>query len=190
MCSGARSAPDHVCRCDGTAGYSTPRSVAAGIGAWGSHAIDYVRWTFGEIIDAHAELRTVIRERPDADGHMHECSAEDGFTASFRTDRDITVTIDTSFVAPVNLPSRITVLGSDGVIESRGDHQLTVTTAEGRDEITVDASTGGDPHLLPMQRWAEVVRDCVRNGASPAGVPTFVDGVACAEVMDRLRVQP
>jgi predicted dehydrogenase len=31
------------------------------IGAWGSHAIDFLRWTLGEITDAHAELRTTLR---------------------------------------------------------------------------------------------------------------------------------
>lgn len=160
------------------------------IGAWGSHAIDFLRWTFGEIADARAELRTTIRERADAEGRVHNCTAEDGFTAWLRTDRGVTITIDTSFVAPVNLPSRITVIGSDGVLESRGDRHLTVTTADAREEVTVEAGTGGDPHLLPMERWAEVVRDCVRDGASPADVPTFIDGVACAEVMDRLRAQP
>ena len=38
------------------------------IGAWGSHVIDFLRWTFGDLVDASARLRTDITERPDADG--------------------------------------------------------------------------------------------------------------------------
>ena len=37
------------------------------LGAWGSHFLDYVRWTFGEVVACGAELRT-DSERPDADG--------------------------------------------------------------------------------------------------------------------------
>ena len=51
------------------------------IGAWGSHVIDFLRWTFGDLVDASARLRTDIAERPDADGNVHRCTAEDGFTA-------------------------------------------------------------------------------------------------------------
>jgi hypothetical protein len=38
-----------------------------------------------------------------------------------------------------------------------------------------------------MRRWAETVRDAVRSGVTGPDVPTFVDGVACARVMDALR---
>jgi hypothetical protein len=38
-----------------------------------------------------------------------------------------------------------------------------------------------------MRRWAEVVRDSVREGIAPLDAPTFSDGLACAAVLDRLR---
>ena len=38
-----------------------------------------------------------------------------------------------------------------------------------------------------MRRWAGVVRDAVREGGAPPGVPTFADGLACVRVLDRLR---
>jgi predicted dehydrogenase len=160
------------------------------IGAWGSHFLDYVRWTFGEIVDCGAELRTDVAQRPDADGALHECTAEDAFTAWLRTARGVSVAIDTTFVAPVNLPSRVTLIGSDGVLELRGDHRITRATAEGSEEVFRLDVAAEDPHLVPMQRWAEVVRDAVRAGEAPADAPTFADGVACAEVMDRLRGRP
>jgi predicted dehydrogenase len=157
------------------------------IGAMGSHMIDFLRWTLGEITDATADIRTDIADRPDADGELHRCTAEDAFVASMRTQRGATITIDTTFVAPVNVPSRVTVIGSEGVIESVADHRMTVRTEAGRrDEIEVERGEG-DAHRLPMRRWAVVVRDAVRVSAAPPGEPTFADGVACARVMDRLR---
>jgi hypothetical protein len=37
-----------------------------------------------------------------------------------------------------------------------------------------------------MTPWARIVRDAVRSGAAPPDAPTFADGLACAEVMDRI----
>jgi predicted dehydrogenase len=157
------------------------------IGAWGSHFIDYVRWTFGEIVECGAELRTDVADRPDADGVLHECTAEDAFLAWLRTDRGVSITIDTTFVAPVNLPSRVTVIGSQGALELRSDHRITHTTVDGSDEVFRLDVTAADPHLIPMQRWAEVVRDAVRAGVAPPDAATLEDGLACAQVMDELR---
>jgi predicted dehydrogenase len=160
------------------------------IGAWGSHFLDYVRWAFGEVVEGGADLRIDIPERPDADGVLHPCTAEDAFVAWLRTDRSVSVTIDTTFVAPVNLPSRVTVIGSDGVLELRSDHRITRTTAHGSDEVFRLDVTAADPHLIPMERWAEVVRDAVRAGEAPPDAATLEDGLACAQIMDRLRRRP
>jgi hypothetical protein len=35
-----------------------------------------------------------------------------------------------------------------------------------------------------------VVRDCVRDGLTPPGVPTFADGLANDRVLDQLRAVP
>jgi predicted dehydrogenase len=157
------------------------------IGAWGSHAIDFLRWTFGELTDAGARTQVTIAERPDRDGNRFECTAEDAFTAWMRTAGGATVTIDTSFVAPANVPPRITVLGSGGVLESVGDQRITLRTNEGASEVFAFDAPAEDPHLVPMRAWAQVVRDAVRDGKVPDGEPTFTDGVECARVMDRLR---
>ncbi len=169
-------------------GWLFDRDLGGGwIGAWGSHAIDFLLWSLGALPDVSGELRTTIGERPDIDGHLHRCTAEDGFTASLRSAAGVTVTIDTTFVAPVNLPGRLTVIGSDGVLEAVGDHRITLRTDAGLTEQFALEPGTGDPHLLPMRRWAEVVRDAVRRGAPEPGTPTFADGLACAEVMDALR---
>ncbi len=157
------------------------------IGAWGSHVIDFLRWTFGDLVDASARLRTDIAERPDADGNVHRCTAEDGFTALLRTESGVSVTIDTTFVAVKNAPPRVVVLGSEGTLESIADGRITLRDAEGTQEVFTFDPPREDPHLVPMRAWAEVVRDAVRDGAVPEGQPTFADGVACARVMDALR---
>ncbi|HZP28992.1 MAG TPA: Gfo/Idh/MocA family oxidoreductase [Acidimicrobiia bacterium] len=169
-------------------GWLFDRSLGGGwIGAWGSHAVDTVRWIFGPIVAARAECRVTIAERPDREGTMRRCDAEDAFTATLRTESGATVAIDTSFVAAAPLAPRIAVLGSDGVLECVDDRRIVLRRADGtRDEIDTPPSSG-DRHDEPMRRWAEIVRDAVHDGAAPPGAPTFVDGVACVRVLDELR---
>ena len=104
-----------------------------------------------------------------------------------RTADGASITIDTSFVTPAPVPTRITVLGSDGVLESVGDQRITLRTHEGSTQVFSFDAPVEDPHLVPMRAWAAVVRDAVRAGEVPDGEPTFRDGVECARVMDRLR---
>ena len=194
---GTVGTPEHVLWTQYSAGSRHPlrsfgwlfdASLGGGwIGAWGSHAIDFLRWTFGEVDTAAAVRRTTVAVRPDADGHPQPCTAEDGFTATLRTQAGVSVTIDTTFVAPTNQPGRIVVLGSAGVLESTGDHRIVVRTDAVSREAFVLAPEPGDPHLVPMRRWAEAVRDAVRGDGAGPDVPTFRDGVACARVMDALR---
>ena len=157
------------------------------IGAWGSHAVDFLRWTFGEITDAAADRHITLPERPDRDGNMHTCTAEDGFTARMHTAGGATVTIDTTYAARATVPARLTVLGSDGALESVGDGRIMLRTLDGTQEVFRYEAPAEDPHLVPMRAWAEVVRDAVRAGAVPDGEATFADGLACARVLDQLR---
>jgi hypothetical protein len=41
--------------------------------------------------------------------------------------------------------------------------------------------------MSQMRQSAEIVRDAVRRGSADADTPTFVDGVAVSQVMDRLQ---
>jgi predicted dehydrogenase len=156
------------------------------IGAWGSHAVDMLRWTFGEIAEAQGEPRTVVKERPDADGVPQPCDVEDAFSAWLRTDSGATVAIDSTFAAPANVAPRIVVCGDRGVLECIADARIVVRRAGEPHEAHERQATDDDPHLVPMQRWAEVVRDAVEDGVAAAGVPTFADGLACARVLDAM----
>lgn len=195
IADGAVGEPEHVSWTHLSAGSRAPlrphgwlfdRSAGGGwIGAWGSHAVDFLRWTFGDVASVAARPRTTIPERPDRDGHAQPCDAEDGFTAALRLTGGVSVSIDSSFAAPVTLAPRLVVAGSEGVLECVADARVTVRRGSERKEY--ERPSDGDPHLAPMQRWAEVVRDAVADGIAPSGAPTFADGFACAEVLDALR---
>jgi len=174
-------------------GWLFDRALGGGwIGAWASHAVDSLRFLLGaEVSHASAVLHTDVRERPDADGALHVCTAEDGLSASLVLDSGATVSIDSGFAACATTPPRFTVYGDNAVIECVADERLVIRRADGRRE-NVDVADGAatDRHLEPMRRFAEVVRDAVHSGEVPTHAPKFSDGRACDEVLDRLRAAP
>ena len=197
IADGAIGTPEHVSWTQFSAGSRVPlrpygwlfdRTQGGGwIGAWGSHAVDALRFLVGDIEAARAECRTTITERPDRKGVLQTCDAEDGFTAWLTFAAGATGMIDSSFAAPVSTASRIVVSGSDGVLECVGDVRLTLRRVDGtRDEHT-SPPPDGDPHVAPMRRFTAVVRDAVEDGVAPPHAPTFADGLACARVLDALR---
>jgi predicted dehydrogenase len=168
-------------------GWLFDRSRGGGwVGAWGSHAVDALRWLVGEIRDAAAKCRVTIPERPDHDGRPQAVDAEDAFTAWFEFETGSTAALDSSSVAPASVAHRIVIAGSEGVLEVVGDAKVIWRRGDGsREEFDEWRSErGGDPHLVAMRRWAELVRDAVRDGEPIA--PSFADGLACRRVLDRL----
>lgn len=153
--------------------------------AMGSHLIDFTRWTFGEIVEVGGQLRTAVSERPDAEGNLQRCTADDGFALTLRSDRGVSVVMNSSSAAPLNVPLSMLVVGSRGTVEEVGN-RVVVRTPEGdRDVFSAEAST--NPLFAAMQRYAEVVCDAVHERHVPPDAPTFDDGLACAVVMDRAR---
>jgi predicted dehydrogenase len=155
------------------------------IGAYGSHAIDTMRWLMGEVTSAGARRWITIPTRPDAEGRPQRCDAEDAFSAWVEFESGATASIDTSFTAAVSLPPRITVSGSNGVIENTGDVRVTLQRVDGsRAQFDFDAPPG-DPHQTAMTLWAYEVWRSVVEARQVA--PSFDDGVACARVMEMFR---
>ena len=197
LADGAIGVPEHVSWTHVSSGSRVPlrrhgwlfdRSQGGGwIGAWGSHAVDALRVLFGEVVAVRAEPRTTITERPDRDGVMQKCDAEDGFAAWLTLDGDVSVSIDSTFAAASSLAPRLVVTGSEGILECIADERLVVRRQDGEREEHARPESATDPHLVPMRRFAEVVRDAVAEGVVPAGAPTFADGLACARVLDQLR---
>jgi predicted dehydrogenase len=181
-------------------GWLFDRELGGGwVGAWGSHAIDSLRHIFGaEVTEVQALRRIDVRSRPDRDGNEHECTAEDGFSASLLLSNGASVAIDSGFAAVANMAPRFVVFGSEAVAEIVGESRIAIRRADGSRESvdlspadsTADSPADTDAHLAPMRRFAEVVRDAVNSGEIPAGAPTFADGRACDDVLDRLRASP
>jgi predicted dehydrogenase len=167
------------------------------VGAWGSHAVDTLRWMLDDEFEAtSATLSTVVGARPGDDGAWERCTADDAFTATLRSARGADVVLDASFVAGVSLAPRILIGGSDAVLELVGDDRVVRRLPDGkRETIDIDIDVERDPHadrhLVPMRRWAERVRDIVTSGLGAAtplvGVPTFRDGLACDRVLASIR---
>ncbi len=170
------------------------------IGAWGSHAVDTIRWCFGEIEHVEAQARIDVVERLDEHGEPHACTAEDGVSATLTLDNRATVAIDSSFAASAPLPPRIVVVGADALCEIVADERVVLRRPDGtREDLTpatpapsstARAARRTDRHDDPMRRFAEVVRDAVTSAEVPPGVPTFADGLACDVVLDQLRAAP
>lgn len=195
---GAVGRPEHVQWTVLNSGSRTPvrrfgwlfeaRRGGGWIGAWGSHAVDAVRFLLGDVASADATRYLTIPRRPDREGALHDCDAEDGFAATMTLDSGPTVAIDTSFAAPVTLPTRLTVLGTAGAVEVVNDRYVSRRGIDGSKDEEELPRAAGDPHGTAMRVWAEQVRDAVRDRRQIE--PSFADGLACARVLDAWRDGP
>lgn len=163
-------------------------------GGWirlsGSHTIDFMRWSLGEIADATGAVRTTISERADRDGRMRRCTAEDGYTALLRTEGGTSIAIDATSTNPVERANRVTVIGSKGVLElineSPREEDARITVYTRSDEKELFSFRQGNTYMAQMQEWAAIIRDSVRERVPLRDAPTFADGLACSRVMDLL----
>jgi predicted dehydrogenase len=169
-------------------GWLFDRELGGGwIGAFGSHVLDFARWTFGEVSSAAGLCSTDIPQRPDASGQLVDCSAEDGFTASLRFESGATALIDSSFAAGASLPPSTLIIGSEAALVTEADQAIALLSPDGSRQGFDPTPEGADPFRLPMQRWAQALRDLVRGEPVSSETATFADGLACARIMDELR---
>lgn len=160
-------------------GWINDRELGGGwIGAYGSHLIDFTRHLFGsEIADCGGITRTDI---PDA-------TAEDGYSAWFVMANGGTATHDTGFAAAVPSAPSATLIGSEGTIELTADTTL-VVRRQGADPQTAEFAPPrrrAPQHALTT--FFGQVAEALRTGNQIA--PSFDDGVAVAQAMDRLRTK-
>lgn len=157
------------------------------IGAFGSHAVDTLRWLFGDIVATGGQTRTEVtlrRDRDKASDVMHPSTAEDSFTGWFRMENGFTATLDTGYAAAVEVPSVITIFGNEGAIQVSGASELNVIRA-GQEPDVHRFAVDPDPHQPGLGLWTAKVRDALVAGRQI--VPNFNEGLACAEVLDALR---
>lgn len=172
-------------------GWSFDRELGGGwVRLSGSHTIDYVRWSLGEIVEVRGATRITISERPDPEGQMHTCTAEDGYTALLRSESGAWITIDGTSTNPVERSNRVTVIGSEAVLALTNDNpreedaRIVLYTPDGSKEMFRFGQ--GNTYLSQMKEWAGIVCESVRAGHAEADAPSFADGLACSRVMDVL----
>jgi predicted dehydrogenase len=156
------------------------------LGMYGSHVIDTLRGLCGrEVVDCGGVSRVETPMRPAKQDGPVPSTAEDAFSAWFVFANGVTANFDTAYSAPISFPQRILLLGSEAALELVGEQTLLLRRAGEEDRSFAFAPPVGDPHLDPLRPWLTRVRDALRDGRAIA--PNFDDGVATAEVMDRLR---
>lgn len=155
------------------------------IGAFGSHIIDAFRWWAGEIATATGVLRNELPYRPDKDGKEQPCTGEDAFSACFTFDSGATGLIEAAYAASVSRPWTMEVFGDDGAIRIVGSGLVELARPDGDDQRFEFPAPQGDIHEPAMTAWTARIIDSVRDRRQIE--PSFRDGLACAEVMDKLR---
>jgi predicted dehydrogenase len=174
------------------------------INAYGSHLIDFMRCLFdSEVADCGGVARTAWITRKDREGVEREATAEDSYSAWFVMENGATVAHDTGYCAPVPLPSRVTVTGTEGAIEVVNDVKLTLHSAididgvdaaerirrgllAGEGDAVEDFTPApGEAHEPSLMPWLAQVKRALETGTQIR--PNLDDAVKVAEAMDLLR---
>ncbi|MFA7586866.1 MAG: Gfo/Idh/MocA family oxidoreductase [Novosphingobium sp.] len=118
-------------------GWLNDAALAGGwIGAYGSHAIDAIRYFFDrDIIDCGGIARTEIVFRPDDQGNPVRSTAEDGFSCWFALEGGGTANVDSGYATPVNLPTSTVLIGSKAAIAIDDEATLRVIHPQGEPEV-------------------------------------------------------
>ena len=170
------------------------------LGALGSHAIDAVRFTLGEVAAAHGCLRTLVAERPDpASGRTRTVTSDDYALFWLRLEDGSTLAATLSAVARAPRDAwRFAVHGEQGSLVLDGNERLwgrRQGEAEYRDVTPAEVATDATRFGLRDTAWtrafvgfAAELRAALAAGArAPADAATFSDGLRTQQIMDAIR---
>jgi predicted dehydrogenase len=182
------------------------KSAGGGLlGALGSHAIDAVRWLFGEIESVCGAVETMIPERKDPISGETKPNETDDYCSFIMKliphDRrrqaaaaSGVVTLSALFASGGK--NHVGVVGSLGTLVLDGEE--TLSGALGYNHSFEDLSLGDralEISILPNNIWArsfyhlarETVQALREGRAEIAHAATFADGLRCQEVLDAVR---
>jgi predicted dehydrogenase len=181
------------------------KSAGGGLlGALGSHAVDSVRWLFGEIESVCGAVETMVPTRKDpASGEMRPNETDDycsflmKITPHDRGRGDAAngvVTLSALFASGGK--NHVGVVGSKGTLVLDGEE--TLSGALGYNHAFEDLSLGDralEISILPNNIWArsfyhlarETVQALREGRAEIAHAATFADGLRCQDVLDAVR---
>src|SRR5215212_9060822 len=170
------------------------------LGAHGTHVIDQVRTTVGELTRVSASLQT-LSPRP--------MTADDTYTVQFETDTGATGLLHSSCATGGLFVVATKVTGTDGSAWTQGD-EVWVDAGDGPTQLpapddlaavapvpppsellhsTYDMWHASGMDLAPYTRLYEVMRDRILGGdvAADPAAGTFADGVANQAAVDAVR---
>jgi len=170
------------------------------LGAIGSHVVDAVRYTFGEVRRGRGQVRTMIAERPDAEGGaVRRVTADDHAAFWLELEDGALVTCTLSAVSRTPVPGWTMgahgtegslLLGADGRLSGRrgGEKAFADLSAPAP---AFDAAALGMPDTMWSKAFviyaAEIVKTLAAGRVELADAATFEDGLRSQEVLDALR---
>jgi predicted dehydrogenase len=164
------------------------------LGAIGSHWIDTLRWWCGHVRLVAAQLAAFVPERQTVSGERTRVTADDTAELLLRLSAGSIATVQLSVVA-WHAAKRVSVFGSKGTAVIDGDDRLLLGGAgdDLREIVPAqarDLPAGGTPRALldAFASLAERIRRHIETGPAgphPVDHPTFADGLAVQEVLDR-----
>ncbi len=173
------------------------------LGAWGSHLIDQVRLTLGEIAAVSGSLQTLAR-KPGM-------TADDTFTVQFRTDSGITGVFVESMATAGDMFSLVRITGTAGAAWIEGEDVWLADNKGNKRKVDLPPDLAYPPpepfphpeimrsayefghsfgtDLHPYVRLFEGMRERIAGRAGPDAPPlaTFRDGVAVQAVVDAIK---
>jgi predicted dehydrogenase len=163
----------------------------AGAGVLGdlNHAIDYVRWAFGEVDRVAADVRVCVEQRPDPDtGAPKRADAEDVASIVAVTADGVPVTVQLSRCASGGGQLSIECYGTDGMLrmEMPDATERWITTLRTRLAGEDGAPRTCAPSGAPVPTTEQAFVDAIRSGGARAPLSTFADGVAVARILDAI----
>jgi predicted dehydrogenase len=189
----------------GIHGWVHDKALGGGwINAYGSHLIDFMRCVFGsEVAQCGGFTRIEDKMRRDRDGVERQATGEDAYSAWFVMENGCTAAHDTAYCAPVPMPSRVSLIGTEGAIEVVNDVKLVLRRgvdveglsaaerirrgllANEGDETLEFHPAPGEAHEPSLMPWIGQVKEALETGRQIT--PSLDDAVAVAEAMDKLR---
>jgi len=170
------------------------------LGAIGSHIVDAVRYTFGEVTRGRGDVRTMIPERPDAETRAARRVTADDYAAFWlELEGGAPVSVVLTSVARSRLPGQtIAAHGTEGslILEPSGK----LYGRHGAEKEFADLSAPSPPFdasalKMPDTIWsrafilyaAEMARALAAGRTTVPDAATFDDGLRSQEVLDALR---
>ncbi len=175
--------------------WSTMEMGGGGLGEFGSHAIDLLRWWLGDVEKAYGEVHTFISSRTDSEGKVRPVDSDDYFAFSMHFASGARAQLTMSGVAGYASPRRLEIHGTEGALvldseerlwgyKNSGDEPEELTVAETIPSLVGMEEDFYSPSLVRLAK--DMVRAITEDG-KPTWAADFDDGIHIQRVIDQVR---